>query len=304
MGRLGIRIANVALFVICCFQLAEVSNKVSADLLRLGAASYAPTQSPPAAVAPRGWEERQPILERNLFGAQMFADALPEPEPSEDLEETKLPVRLVATQLHSVRENSKAAITDKSGRDEEIVYEGDFLEKHPEARLVRIERGRVILLNQGRREELVLAEVQPAPEPKRTDRRPRSRRRSSRNTSAAAAAPLTERLRELQLDRNEGRSARSLFNQAKIIPKWEEGQMVGMELREIQPGSLYDKVGLSEGDVIKSFNGVQLDSAAAGARVLSQFVEADEFEIELDDGQVMSVPPEELREFLGSEGVE
>lgn len=296
MARLGIRIANVALLTLCCFQTAAVFNKVSADLLMPGAASFAEAPAPVADVR-RTWDDRKPILDRNLFGAQIAGAFEPEPEP-EDLQATRLPVRLVATQVHSVRENSKAAISDKSGRAEEVVYEGDFLDKHPQARLVRIERGRVILQNQGRREELLLAEVKGGRQPKRTDRKRRSRR------SAAKPAPLTERLRDLQLDKNNGRSARNLFNQAKIVPKWADGQMVGMELREIEPGSLYDKIGLGEGDVIKSFNGIPLDSAAAGARVLSQFVEAEEFVVELANGDTVNVPPDELRELLGSGGEE
>jgi type II secretion system protein C len=302
MGRLGIRIANVALFTLCCFQAAAVFNKVSADLLMPSPSAFAASPVP-AALAARSWEQRQPILERNLFGAQMFADPLPEEEPEvEDLAATKLPVRLLGTQVHSVRENSKAAITDKGGRFHELLYVGDALERHPEARLVKIERGRVILLNEGRREELLLVEAATEPVTKRTDRRRRSRR--SARSEAAVPAPLTERLRELQLGKNEGRSARDLFSQAKIIPKWDDGQMVGMELREIEPGSLYEKVGLSEGDIITSFNGVALDSAAAGARVLSQFVEADEFKIGLIGGEVMTVGSEELAELLGSDGDE
>ena len=298
MGRLGIRIANVALFTLCCFQVAAVFNKVSADLLMPGPSAFAAGPAP-ADVAARSWADRQPILNRNLFGAQMFAAELPEEEPEvEDLAATKLPVLLLGTQLHSIQENSKAAITDKTRRFSELLYVGDSLERHPEARLVKIERGRVILQNQGRREELLLVEASPVVAPKRTDRRRR------RRSEAAVPAPLTERLRDLQLGKNEGRSARSLFNQAKITPKWDEGQMVGMELREIEPGSLYEKVGLSEGDIITSFNGVELDSAAAGARVLSQFVEADEFEIGLIGGEVMVVGAEQLAELLESSGDE
>ena len=105
-------------------------------------------------------------------------------------------------------------------------------------------------------------------------------------------------------DAKQDRSVRELFNQAKIIPKWDNNEMVGMELREIESGSLYEKMGLNEGDVITSFNGVQLDSAAAGARVLSKFVEADEFEIELAGGEVMNLNSAELTELLESTGEE
>ena len=297
MGRLGIRIANAALFTLCCFQVAGVFNKVSADLLMPDGPSFASVATA-APHTPRSWADRQPILDRNLFGAQVFAQELePEPEPQEDLEETRLPLRLLGTHLSSVREHSRAAISDTSGRESELLHEGDSLSKHPQARLLRIERGRVILQNGAHREELLLDEeaglAAAAPPPPSRDAR------RSRRTASTAQAPLTERLRELQLERTGGRDARTLFSQAKIIPRWEEGQMVGMELQDVEAGSLWEKVGLKTGDVIRSFNGVPLDSAAAGARVLSQFVEANQYQIELQDGRSLEITPDQLPELLG-----
>ena len=77
--------------------------------------------------------------------------------------------------------------------------------------------------------------------------------------------------------------------------------MVGIELTSIEPGSLYEKVGLEAGDVITSLNGIQLDSAAAGTRALAQIDQAEEFEIELSSGEVTSVGPEELEELLSGD---
>ena len=298
MGRLGIRIANVALFTLCCFQVANVVNDVSADLLMPGPASFSSAVAPDPVVE-RSWAERTPILDRNLFGAQIFAAAEPTPTPVENLEATKLPLRLLGTQVSSVREHSKAAIADSAGRDPEVLHEGDPFAKHPEARLVRIERRRVVLQNGARREELRLDDedaVEPPPvraAARRTSRRSVASRRPTPDTDT-----LTDRLRALQLDQNNGRDARSLFNQAKIIPHWEDGQMVGMELQEIEPGSLYEKVGLKSGDVITSFNGIELDSAAAGARVLSQFVQAKEINIKTLDGGELTVGPDQLPGLL------
>ena len=58
-------------------------------------------------------------------------------------------------------------------------------------------------------------------------------------------------------------------------------------------------LGLEDGDVIQSFNGIKLDSTAAGAKVLNQFVEADEFALELSDGTVRTVSADELSDLLG-----
>jgi general secretion pathway protein C len=303
MGQLGIRIANVALFTVCCFQVASVVNHVSADFLMPGPASFA-ASAVPAARGPRDWDERKAILDRNLFGAQIFAgDFFPEPEPQEDLEETRLPVQLLGTQLSSIREHSKAAIADRGARNTELLHEGDSLEKHPQARLIRIERGRVILDNKGRREELLLAEATNLPaarsKPNRSSRR-RSRRSASRSVETT---PLAERLQELQKARGGGRDMATIFSQGRLVPKYEDGQLVGMELQELEAGSLYEKVGLQEGDVITAVNGIQLDNAAAASKVLPELASAEELNIETTSG-TLTVTQDQLSEILAGSAEE
>jgi general secretion pathway protein C len=308
MGQLGIRIVNVALFTVCCFQIASVFNDVSAGYLRPGPGSFAAV-APGAAPAARAWDERQPILDRNLFGAETFAaEPLSEPEP-EELEVTTLPVTLLGTQVHSVRKNSKAAILGRGSRQHELLHEGDTFEKHPEARIIRIERGRVILRNEGRREELLLAaacaaDTRSTPAPDRSARR-RSRR-PSKSTPAATSASLTERLRDLQKSKSrsepsDGRDLASILRQGRLVPQFAEGssQMVGMELRDIEPGSIYEKVGLNEGDIITSVNGIVLDNAGAVSKVLPELASAEQLEIETTSGPI-TVTQEELSELLES----
>ena len=59
-----------------------------------------------------------------------------------------------------------------------------------------------------------------------------------------AVRRAAEQLNELRIGVSELRNAGDLLSQAKITPSWLDGEMQGMELREIEPGSLYDKIGL------------------------------------------------------------
>ena len=305
MGQLGIRIVNGLLFALCCFQAASVFNKVSADLLMPTAASFA--ASPQAAASTGGsWDDRKPILDRNLFGAQILPVARPISDPTEKLDETKLPLQLLGTLLADDRALSRAAIAETGNPYHELLREGDQLERHRQVRVAAIERGRVILQNGDRREELLLSEDQVPPTGRpsiakrnaRRGRRPSVRRRPSVPT-APTPSTIAEQLSDLELSPSTMRNARKLLQQATIIPKWQDGAMQGMELRDIEPGSLYDRLGLTDGDVIQSFNGIKLDSTAAGAKVLNQFVEADEFDLELTDGSVRTVSADELSDLLG-----
>ena len=201
MRRLGIRIANVALFTLCCFLLADVFNKISADLL-LPSGGAAPPPAPAPERRVRSWDERKPILQRNLFGAQVVSDpiAYSEPEP-EDIEKTELPLQLLGTIASDNPETARATIWDEKERHHQVLRTGDQLEHHADVRLERIERRRVILLNGESREELNLEdrkierEVASAPKAKSSSRRRRSRRRTvTPSPEASGDAERNERI--------------------------------------------------------------------------------------------------------------
>jgi hypothetical protein len=48
--------------------------------------------------------------------------------------------------------------------------------------------------------------------------------------------------------------------QARIVPSFEDGRLVGFKLYSIKPGSIYAKVGLENGDVIQRINGHQVST--------------------------------------------
>lgn len=290
MRQAGIRIANGVLFTLCCFLLASVFNKISAEFL-MAAPAAAPPRYEPDRQEIRTWEERKPILDRNLFGAQITTVAAPPPPSDEPLAATELPLRLLGTVASEQRSRARATIEDKTTRKHEVRRLGDTLESHPEVEVAAIERGRVILWNDGRREELRLNpdQQEALPSPRRRPRRSRSRR------SEPKLGELAERLQDLQSDRNFSRAASDLIRQGKFVPTYDDdGQMSGFALSRVKPGGFYDKIGLKDGDIVSAVNGIPLDSAAAGRQALTEFSRADELEIELSDGSVKTLSPEEV----------
>jgi general secretion pathway protein C len=260
MGVIGTRIANAVLFVLSCSVVANVVNQV-------GGAALIPNDPPriaaPATVAPTGreWSERAAILERNLFGAQVVTADIIEEVPEEDLQETGLPLKLLGTIASSDQVVASAAIENTSNRKHEVVKVGDRLKSHSEVTVARIERGRVILDNAGRREELKLSEeITPALPPRVAKRASRGRRSRSRAAKPPKAEPSG--IGGLDIDTS------ALLNQARILPKYEDGKMVGIEISKIEPDSLYEQVGVQEGDVVMELNGVKIDSPAASKSLM------------------------------------
>ena len=78
------------------------------------------------------------------------------------------------------------------------------------------------------------------------------------------------------------RSPADIFSEARILPKWENGRMMGFQVSGIKPGSLFEEMGVSNGEVITSLNGIAIDSPEASAEVMLELTEADTFDVTID----------------------
>lgn len=290
MSRFVIWIVNGALFVLCCFLTANLVNGWVGEWL-----SAAPVEAPAAVVASapggRDWSDRQTILDRNLFQVSTLLPDEPAAaeslDPDEELAATRLPLKLLGTVATSDPKAAWAAVEETTRRERLVVRPQDkLLDK---ATVVRIERRRIVLENGGQREELALDEEEPGA----------ARLASARavgRTPPADIATLRDRVEQLSEDnfqvQREGveeamRNPAELFSQARILPKYENGQMTGVQLNSIQPGSLFEEIGIRDGDVITQVNGIVVASPQDSAALLRELTESDQFEVNVlgSDGQ-------------------
>jgi general secretion pathway protein C len=282
MNRTAFWIANGALTVLCCYLaagiLAELVAAAATPPPLAGAAHAAP-----APVAARSWDSREVILRRNLFNVSTLSSTESEPQP-EDLEATKLPLRLLGTAAAGDPALSWAAVEDLDTRAHEVVKVRDRLKG--QAEVVRIERKRIVLRNGGRLEELALDEdtvIAAKPTGRSNARRPEAR--PSPQARGRTPADRVKRLAEnrFEVDRGDVETVTdnpaTLFSQARILPKYEEGAMVGVQLNAIKSGSLFEQIGIQNGDVITQFNGIQITSQQDSAQVLRELTQASQFEV-------------------------
>jgi len=57
--------------------------------------------------------------------------------------------------------------------------------------------------------------------------------------------------------------------------------MTGIELNQVKSDSLFQKIGLKNGDVINSINGVRIDNPSAQRELLTAFTSANELVAEV-----------------------
>lgn len=76
----------------------------------------------------------------------------------------------------------------------------------------------------------------------------------------------------------------NLLVSARAIPYIKDGQIYGFRLLNISPSSFYKIIGLQDGDVLKSINGVQVSSPEAILKILSDIQNETYFEIVIERG--------------------
>jgi len=70
-----------------------------------------------------------------------------------------------------------------------------------------------------------------------------------------------------------------LFTQIRAVPHFEGGQSVGFRLFAIRRGSLFDRIGLKNGDIIRSINGSEMNDPSKAVAMLQELRSAQNLEV-------------------------
>ncbi len=107
-------------------------------------------------------------------------------------------------------------------------------------------------------------------------------------SAAAAAMPPVQGVEvisdtEYVVDRKEVDNAlenmSQLFTQIRAVPHFEGGEATGFRLFAIRRGSLFDKIGLKNGDIIRNINGQVMNDPTRALALLEQLREAKDLTV-------------------------
>lgn len=188
------------------------------------------------------------IAQRNLFNIKKQEDA------AKPAQVTSLSLRLVGTNLSP--EGSMAIIEDTKTKNQDVFEVNEQV--FDQAKLVRVFQDSVKLERNGKEEVLPLqdaegtagtggAELASAPAEDKTE-------------FAVAEEELTAELSNLP----------RLLSQARAVPYFRNGKSIGMRLFAIRSGSIYEKLGLKNGDIIKAVNNTSLSDPTQALRLFEQ----------------------------------
>lgn len=233
------------------------------------------------------------IVERNIFGATEKSEPPPSVEEKEEiietLEETTLQLSLLGT-VAGDPESGRAIILDKKVNSQNIYRVGDSLQ---DAEIRQILRGKVVLRRGEKDEILTMVEADDKPQP--TAAAARDTRRVSRGRRARSQPQVEEPLEEsatvepeeeiivVAQDELQGsiNDLNQLMTQVRIRPYFRQGKPEGLIVSQIQADSIFEKLGLMNGDIIASVNGNQMSSPEEAFQLYNSLNSGSQVSIEI-----------------------
>ncbi len=176
---------------------------------------------------------------------------------------------------------SIATVQEKGYTEADVYREGDQIIGSETAQVVRIERNRLILNNNGVKECLELASE---------DKRPTGSAvgfpdsPSSSGSTAASAPPASSSdctLEEKYVQDELGPGFGTIIQKARLVPNTADNQMNGFKIFAIDQSSLLAKTGLQNGDVITQVNDASLKQPEQGFALYQAFQDEKEVRIHI-----------------------
>lgn len=283
---------NLVLLTLAAYSASSITNTViAARLIPPPEVELSPAPPPVQVEAARSASVYKSIPGRDIFNPapQKVVEAPPMPKD--------LTVKLLGVAVHDDPSSSYCVIEDQKQRKQGVYRVGATLEG-TDAQVQSIEWGRVILLRDGRQEVVEIESPQSGPSSSsglssRTD----SSRAASSGSSPSSSSPsgpassgAEDRIRlvgekQYEIDRAEVddtfENLSQVFTQVRAVPHFEGGKATGFRLFQIRQGSLFEKIGLKNGDVIQKINGQELSDPSRALSMLQELRGESELTVEL-----------------------
>ncbi len=192
-------------------------------------------------------------LIRGLGDKKIFGDlgriAPPAAAPTPAVTRPPMALKLVGTYVAASVKDSYAIIEQMQKNEQDVFAVSDSV--FDDARLLSIEIDRVFLERDGNRVELTLNEGNADAVSGGSD---------GLNNIVVAERDVDEALSNLPV----------LLTQLRAVPYFKNGQAVGLRLFAIKSGSLFEKIGLENGDILETINGNQLGDFSQAMKLFEQ----------------------------------
>ena len=275
---------NLAAVLLGAYFAARTVNTIAATAI-----APKPALVQQAASAPQPAAAQRTELDADKV-AKLFDVPLPKPaaagtETAAEQPRTgwnPIPVRsslhgtLVGTAIADPRRYSLVQITNPDLNETQVYAIGD---KYQGARIYAVEKERVLIDNNGSNEYIDNSAaappnlgMQPIPPVPGQPTDSGGVKQLSENQYVVAKSEINNALTNLS----------DLATKARIVPSFKNGVANGFKLFSIVPDSLYAKIGIQNGDVIRRINGYEMNSPDKALEIYQKLRDASRIEIELE----------------------
>jgi general secretion pathway protein C len=229
------------------------------------------SQAPP----PIAKEPHRPVsYYASIHTRDIFNSTKPEEvKPPEPPKPTECKVKLWGVVVHNDGSSSYAIIEDLAAHKQDVYKVGEMAANCGTVKSV--EWDRVILDRGGRDEILDLVNAQPRPV----------------GAVAVVPPPATDphisqvNENEYNIERSEVDAAldnmNQLFTQIRAVPHFDGGKSIGFRLFAIRQNSIFDKIGLRNGDIIQSINGTDLNDPGKALALFQELRNQRELSVQI-----------------------
>ncbi len=215
----------------------------------------------------------------------------PGPAVAFDGRRSELPLLLVATMEALDPENSRATLQSQQTGGTSLVWPGSQIATGVE--VLGIERGRVLLVNNGLREYIPIGEEPPKPKATSTPKEQPGAKSNKPAKSKSRGIPgaedainCDERGTSCTVERSfvEGllKNPMQAARQIRVRPAQRDGEAYGFQLGRVRPGTLPQLLGLETGDVVLAVNGYELNSIDGAMSLLGKLRRASNLEVSIE----------------------
>ncbi len=243
-------LTNIILLTIAAYTMADLIYDRLISTIRPIKVAMVKKQGPSSRhqAANHPFQHYDAILKRNLFKTKKVEKQKSDKINLDQLKKTELNLKLWGT-VSGSGERAYAVIEDLKKRKQNLYRKGDTIQ---EATVSAILREKVILNVNGKDEVLQMEDIKSGSG--KHISASRTRATSSRSTRAQRIS-----LRRSLIERSM-QDMGNLMGQINIQPYLENGVPSGMALSRIKPNSIFRRMGLRNGDVIKGVDGEEIRS--------------------------------------------
>ena len=269
---------------------SAIESKVVAMIPPAQPAQVKPRKTEPVAASNKAPEA---ILKRNIFCSTcppILDQPNPDaggPPPETPLEKTTLPIAILAIMYAPSPKGSwvQSKWSIAVLRDTELKYSGpyavgDFIHG---AKVIAIEESRIYFDNAGKTEYLDLIDKPAPPKP------------AAEPSAAGGTDPLSIEMDRgiKKLNDNKYEIQRStlesvlgnmslLSRSARIVPEMRDGKAAGFRLYSVKSDGPFAKIGMQNGDIISSINGMEITSPEKALEVYSKLKSASHLSLGME----------------------